>query len=204
MKLWFGVALVILLSGCTAQYTSQVYQKSMQAVSLKQAHQSQRGADWVLPQHAPLAMAMPVDHQQQARASLAFKEALQKHSQQLFPRLVSLDTPLSLEDASYLAFAKGCALMIYPRFHGAENKRDDLNEMFEGKTAHHDKKLGRDATRIELLIVDTYRAQILDSVTVESRAAFFKSPDEQAFDLLDTAVETALLRLASTPTYSGS
>jgi hypothetical protein len=195
MKLVTAALVVFCLTSCSAHHSQSMFDQSMRKLKLKQEHTVRRHSDWVMSQRSPVAMALPPSSAQHPRASLAFERALKKHGGAIFPRLMPLESVLSLEDASVMAFAKGCSLLIYPRLHSSENRRDDRNEIFEGKTAHHDRKLGRDSTQIELLIIDTYSLDVLDSVFVNSTAAMFKNPDEQALDLLDQAVANALTSL---------
>lgn len=193
---------LMLLGGCTSQYTGSVYQTSMSTLRLADTHLVARNGEWVLPFDAKIALAKPESPSTLPRSRAALDRALREQTPNEFPNTKYFHDVVSLDDALMQAQALGCTFVLYPRVLDLNNQRNQWSEILEGKEASAHEKIGLDSAEAELLIVDVVSGRVLDQIKINSRSSMFKREDKQALDLFDDAVSAALAVLRSRPSAS--
>lgn len=191
IKLAISIALAstLCLSGCSVSYTSTLLNKSLSETGLKDSHRFSRSADWRLDPNLSTALKL-VDPTDTAlpRTTRQLNKALIAEFDKRFSQygVVSSDT---LRESLFEAFVSGHELLFVARLNGAENKLNTRHELQMGRDHYPQREWGRDTLTFQLAIYETQTQEMLDLIVLKSEAAYLKSNDTVALDLVDSSVK---------------
>lgn len=188
---------LLTLSACTTNYTTSLIERSTSEWGLDKHHQVKRQSLWRLATDAKIAVINAPVFASAPRASQRFQNLLSPEFNRIFPNSILIEAMNTQKLTIDKAFAKGCHFVVVPVLLNVENQLDAWHELQEGRHFHPNKQYGRDTITLRFLVYEAHTAQLVDTVEVMSRAAFFKSDSELPLHLLDSAVQSGVLALAS-------
>ncbi|TVZ39284.1 uncharacterized protein DUF4823 [Alteromonadaceae bacterium 2753L.S.0a.02] len=190
------------LCGCTASYTGQMVNDSLTVLHLKNKHSVMRVGDWRLPMNAQLFLARPQfglqltgDNTQLPRSRTYLQKALEQELKLYFPGTAVAWVDLSFAEALTIARLQGCEILVYPRLFAYKDNLNSWQQINEGKGVNPNQRYGRDTALFEILLVETYSGDVLDTATVVSRERFFTNTETPEV-LYAQAAQTYVSRLS--------
>lgn len=197
--MWQALAglLVVSLMGCTPHYTAKIFEDSMEAVYLDDAHKMERQAQWVV--HASSAVCLTPSYSrkkgQHNRTLIALDKALQSKFQQAFPGLFVLPSIMTLDQSLKYSSTARCELLVAPALVNYENNLNTRRELSEGKDLHPSRRYGRDKMSLAIEVYEVRTRRLLDSIILEGRQKFFASKEALPSDLFDEALQEYIYTL---------
>jgi len=183
-------AVTCLLSGCSTKYLTKEYNRIHYAMSLSSSHNIERSSQWRLSETTSVMLVKPrfpykvtsgaTDY---PRSRYALLKALERAFVEYFPNTQIVNDELSRNDALITAQLMGCRVVVYPQLLDISDVRN-TSEVAEAKS------IGSDATRVQILILDTLTGQVIDKATVKSRSSWASAEQSPAQDLFADAAIT--------------
>lgn len=201
------------LSACTAQYTGQLVNHTLQQSHLKDNYQIQRDAQWVLPPATAIYIAWPqtldastigIPNPPARRKAIALQKALLNGFTPVYPLTRIGDASSSLAVAFSEAAATGNEILISPMLSRYIDKRNTRQELAEGRIlssnakqtsrvrgvdgSQEGKPLGLDSVHIQLRVYEVRTQRLLDVAHITAYQNFFAAPESTPSDLFADSI----------------
>ncbi len=189
------LTLVVLISACSTSYTANNFSHAKQWVRLDNKHQLTRSNQWRLARDTSLYLAKPVLPMQVTSGVLAYNRAryslLQSMESALsiyYPSLQASSVDMSMEEALIASRLSGSRILVFPR----------LLEYPDSGPSHQSREKIIDVSHahFQVLLVDVYTGEILDTGTISSRSSIHSANSTAANELMASASKHYAAQLA--------
>lgn len=187
---------VLVLAGCTTQYTASVTRDVLADIRLTSDYRVSRSAQWTLNPgtHLYLARGVFSDPAQGAdiypRLNNAIFNALVHSLGQVFPATSVAVERQSLINALSEARIANAQILVYPSLAYLQDERNSMREISEGTTVHPDKSLASDKFAFKVVLVDVHTGNIVDVALITGRGKMFTLDNDGPVALLPHAALT--------------
>lgn len=187
---------VLVLAGCTTQYTASVTRDVLADIRLRSDYHVSRSARWTLNTRTHLYLARGVfsDPAQGAdiypRLNNAIFNALAHSLGQVFPATSVAVERQSLINALAEARIANTRILVYPSIVYLHDERNSVREISEGTTVHPDKSLAADKFAFKVVLVDVHTGNIVDVALITGRGKMFTLNNDGPVALLPYAALT--------------
>lgn len=190
-----AVALLV-TTGCSRQYATSSYHRSLEALGFRDSHGISRPVGWRLDTETRLYLVRPdypldvdADPDRYGRARFALLQALELALVETYPDTRATMASMSLEEARYQAQLLDRQVLVYPRLTTYEDQADRVGK---------DRRpfFASDSTRFQVLLIDVYSGQVLDAALIESASSRFNIAASAASDLFTDAARQYVARLS--------
>jgi|GEM_PF-1400564 len=163
---------LLVLGGCTSQYVAHGYHQTKQVLKLENRHQVQRSSGWRLSTTTSIFLAKPAfpvasssERNDYLRARFTLLQALEKELLVAYPKTVTSMHDLTLDQALVVAQQHQARILVYPRMLAYTDQPEGVSSS----------SLTVDQTLFQVLLVDVYSRELLDTGVVSSSGRLFAS-----------------------------
>ena len=184
---------VLFLTSCTAQYTRQVWQKSLASISLTEDVNVQRSASWTIHPNTRVYLSQSISPEENEQGHYRNKMLLHKELnhvfRQVFPDMYFSQDPMTFDDAMYAAKVFKAELLIYPRLVNVDDQLNTWSEFRGGSKLNPGKERKVDKIEIQVLIYDVNTEALIDLAIIGSFDKLFASDKRQIQELFLPALQ---------------
>lgn len=184
---------VVVLAGCTTQYTASVTRDVLADMRLVGDYHVSRSAQWTLSPKTRLYLARGVfsNPAQSAdtypRLNNAVFNALAHSLGQVFPATGVAVERQSLLNALAEARIANAQILVYPGVVFMHDERSSVRELSEGTTVHPDKSFAPDKFAFKVVLVDVHTGNVVDVALITGRGKMFSLENDGPVALLSFA-----------------
>lgn len=177
-------AIVLILAGCTAEYTKSLAERSLEHAYIIDTSTVHTERQWVLSSRARLYVAFPEGNWSvPLRRKLTSDLAVSLN--QVFANTGNADDPQSLPHALDAGHHHGAQFLIYPQLAVYSNKLSSYVEIDEDFEDY--RQIGLDRAVLLLKLFDIHSGKLLDITKLEMRSGWLTLERATPSDLFEDA-----------------